>query len=756
MLIGKTIDREVESTDVLESTDFSLDQGSMNMLFKGFSDSLYSNKIGSVVREITSNCFDSHVEAGVTRDVEIELVTGTNNQRSIIFRDFGIGISPDRVKNVYSKYFSSTKRDTNDQIGGFGLGSKTPLSYSEMFTVCTRSEGVEYIYLIHRGAGAPVIKLIEKSDTDQHNGTEIIIPIKDTADEDRFVVEIQAQLMYFDSVKVLGSCIQNDYSIYRGQHFLFRTDCTDNTMHIALGKVSYPIDFSQLGLWSSSYAIPVALRFEVGDLTVTMNRESLEYTDKVKDKIRQKIDLCKEELEEMVRTQNGVYESLAEALKATVVPGIRLDENVFIPTGEFIAKKAPVYCKFKDFYNNPLENSSLLESVVYLEKQLDYLGSELKTGRKRRFNGRILQYKEWSNALLGKTMPVYRMANNMSKRKSLYIAYAEDISVSQYILVLKPQDEDFTRKCFLESKFTDENVAVIRKELMKVVISHTKSYDRLEIDPEWLKEYLEELKLQSPGKVRNSLQRDYTQIHTRQLRTVFETTGAEFTVYERRVNELAAMQKIVIYARQSEVPKMERLAKILQTGYDANIDEKVIIIKVSEESIKKIKSFACHVDEFYVKYPKIINRIATALKTDAMIGEIRKLAERKILYHLPFGKTAGKILEFVDLTLTFRKGEYGNTTSHLVRQSPDCEYRICPRINKGVPKFMQHLPGNKPIDVLRELSKINKILARTPLLTKLEDKLPVDTEYIQAVKQYLFDRSVTFKNKYNEQNQCSA
>jgi len=60
-MILTNYDNEIEVSEQLdESLDFSIDQESLGVLFKGFSDTLYSNKIGSIVREIASNCFDSH------------------------------------------------------------------------------------------------------------------------------------------------------------------------------------------------------------------------------------------------------------------------------------------------------------------------------------------------------------------------------------------------------------------------------------------------------------------------------------------------------------------------------------------------------------------------------------------------------------------------------------------------------------------------------------------------------------------------
>ena len=61
--VNQYSDVEVLSTTV--DKDMTLSADSTSLIFQMFSKNIYSNPIGSIVREITSNCFDSHVEAGV-------------------------------------------------------------------------------------------------------------------------------------------------------------------------------------------------------------------------------------------------------------------------------------------------------------------------------------------------------------------------------------------------------------------------------------------------------------------------------------------------------------------------------------------------------------------------------------------------------------------------------------------------------------------------------------------------------------------
>ena len=97
--------------------------------FKILSEGLYSNKIGSMVRELICNAYDAHCAAG-TKDtpIDVELPMVTNPLFRI--RDYGTGLSEDDMRTIYTTYFDSTKNNDNKYIGGFGLGSKTPLCYN--------------------------------------------------------------------------------------------------------------------------------------------------------------------------------------------------------------------------------------------------------------------------------------------------------------------------------------------------------------------------------------------------------------------------------------------------------------------------------------------------------------------------------------------------------------------------------------------------------------------------------------------------
>jgi hypothetical protein len=313
---------DVEVLSTVEENDITLDKNAKSIIFQMFSKNIYSNPIGSVVREITSNCFDSHVEAKVKAPVVIrrghDKETDTHH---ISFIDYGVGMSPDRMRNIFSVMFSSTKRNDNEQIGAFGLGSKTPLAYKRStgfgqgeydnsYFIVTNFNHIKYVYQIYEGTNlCPKYSLLHEEPTTERNGTEVRIPVL-VNDLSTFSKEMVRQLYYFENVIFegfendnRGEILTNQYQIIRGKTFLYRGKDYSDYMHVCLGRVAYPLDYNALGLNAGDYRLPIALRLEVGDIGVTVSRESLDYSESTIKMLKKKLEEVKDEIKQLIAKQ---------------------------------------------------------------------------------------------------------------------------------------------------------------------------------------------------------------------------------------------------------------------------------------------------------------------------------------------------------------------------------------------------------------------------------------------------------------------
>lgn len=282
------LEKQTESNVLLEgqsqeSIGMSLDLDSAQILMQMLSKNLYSDDIGSAIRECASNALDSHRRAGVDTPIIVSFKENSSYNYEFCVEDFGIGLDADDVKNIISKYGKSTKRDSNTELGMMGLGFKAPLAYSSSFYFVCRKDGVERKYMMYEGEDTNTIDLLYEMPTTEGNGVKVIIPVK-YQDQYQFRKKIKEQLCYFESVyfDVPGdSTITNDFVISRHTHFQFSEMSEDDKLHICLDNVYYPLDFEKVGIDRIDF--PVALRFTLTDgLYPTPNRESLRYTQEAK------------------------------------------------------------------------------------------------------------------------------------------------------------------------------------------------------------------------------------------------------------------------------------------------------------------------------------------------------------------------------------------------------------------------------------------------------------------------------------------
>lgn len=184
---------EVES----RKTGIKLDAAGQQMLQMIMSERLYSKPIPSICREYISNAWDANVENNSTEPVIVTIDYSTYETEYVI-RDFGKGLSYDGLADCMD-FLSSTKRNSDKFIGGFGLGMKSGFAYTPLFKIVSYYDGKKTIYTARKENYDIKLDLITEEKSIEHTGLEIRIPIK-TADAFLFEEETFSQTAFFPNV----------------------------------------------------------------------------------------------------------------------------------------------------------------------------------------------------------------------------------------------------------------------------------------------------------------------------------------------------------------------------------------------------------------------------------------------------------------------------------------------------------------------------------------------------------------------------
>lgn len=272
-----------EMSGVLETTQFAIKTSAK--AFEILSSGLYANKIRAIVRELSCNAYDSHVSAGKA-DIPFDVHLPTALEPYFSVRDYGIGLAHNQVVSIFTTYFESTKTDSNELIGGLGLGSKAPFSYTSNFTVTAIKDKIKGVYSAFvSDEGVPSIALLSQFETDEINGVEIQFSVENQYDFRKFYEEAERVFEYFAIVPTFTG---HDVTIRKRE---YETKNVAPGIHIVKGKrqnvavmgnIAYPIDvpnadklLKELVVFND---IGLEINFDIGDIEFQASREGLSYT----------------------------------------------------------------------------------------------------------------------------------------------------------------------------------------------------------------------------------------------------------------------------------------------------------------------------------------------------------------------------------------------------------------------------------------------------------------------------------------------
>lgn len=276
---------------------------------------LYKNPVDAMVREYTTNMYDAWLALkrvnpkAMYKPCELHLPTVLSP--NLIFKDYGIGMSYDQVWDVYAQYGNSTKNGNNDEVGGFGLGSKTAFCYNhgQQWTIESRYKGDHMIFLAFLGSDS-IPQLTHVSTMPmakgEQDGVTIRIPILRN-DFNAVQVAAAKYVPHFPmKIDVLNAEREIAPLTYIVSHNIGTSDAWgilqrtgrygSSYVTVVMGNVPYPVDLNIVGSkirndstgtfsagkipWEIIQYNTVMLTVPIGSVDITPSRDDLKYTDR--------------------------------------------------------------------------------------------------------------------------------------------------------------------------------------------------------------------------------------------------------------------------------------------------------------------------------------------------------------------------------------------------------------------------------------------------------------------------------------------
>lgn len=330
--------------------DFTI-AGNAN-IFSILSSKLYEMPEKAIVREVCSNAIDANIEAGKIGGIQVHLPTVDEQEFSV--QDFGVGMDDQKIMEVYTQYGNSTKSNDNSQIGGFGIGAKTPFAYTDQFSIESCKDGVKNSYVAFMDeTGIPKISKVMTESCDV-SGTRVSFPVN-SGDIKKFVDAAVEVFMFSKEMPNINAEAVDAFlksantAKYYGQQKLKAISSIDDfkkfrevnktsnfvegiqlyerdSIHLEMGGVIYDVspEFLEKGTFNlykfqknTNDALPFLLHMPIGSVSVQASREKLHYTKATISKLRQAmlglIESCLTEANDTIVSPIATFEEKVSA-----------------------------------------------------------------------------------------------------------------------------------------------------------------------------------------------------------------------------------------------------------------------------------------------------------------------------------------------------------------------------------------------------------------------------------------------------------
>jgi len=682
-----------------------INSNSIDIVFDILQVYAYSMPIESTVRELTSNAVDSQRE----KEIAIEILTGKSKEEDyfivkhgkefedskfkreyynldwldtehinveleyrekagsgfcdeFVVRDYGVGIGNGRMEGVLQLGYS-TKRNTKEFMGSFGLGQKSPLStMTPFYTMISAYNGQLYKLNIYSKKIDDLIgpfnldteeenKFITLTNgskiyyekTTLKNFTEIITPVK-KLNKHKFINAVESQLLYLPNVRFYivdeggnkrehyfkasvlynsDNLIISNNSHYSRPHLVVVKDKTSN-VGICYNEINYKEleleqRYGQVGLKVQMRSVG---KTESGEeylinegVTVTPNREQVIWNDDTKAYLLSITKNVANEAAEIINKELKEKDFLKWIEKANSALGYIQRGSTLYELAQMIDKSniIPIFSEDKTIkFKNPGDMfwGMYPREVTYKNEYVKSTGGYVKKVDRSvveswgHFAGNKV-YLKLSDDKASNVKDQYILQTQLEDRRSFVILELEDLDKKLDELLEKTAE---TLKEEVTEKFEEKRAKMLRiLELIKNS-SECLDYDAVEV-PEDFKVTAEE----EERKVEEVIAKESASLE--ELRKangeiVFFTPRVSSHSYatryeliwdkvEEKTSTVLSWKSKVYFGFQEDSEMLQAACRTLGLQQISWYNKEIRIVKISKKNEKHFKSIGTHISNFF-------------------------------------------------------------------------------------------------------------------------------------------------------------
>jgi len=570
------ISNTLETSGVQETLDITLKVTSK--AFKILTTTNYSRPIEAVIRELSCNATDSHVDAGNNDPIDVHIPTILEPWFSV--RDNGVGMSEQDIINIYSVMFESNKTESNDFTGALGIGSKSPLAYTDQFEVISRYNGTTYTYIVFiDDVGMPkMAKLFEGSTTDR-NGVEVKVTVKEK-DFYRFYDKAKTLYKYFDIIPNLINK-PNDISSYKneskiqGNNWIMSNKEFHNSIFVIQGNVLYPVNIKALNLESELDffdSLGIVIRFDIGDLNFASSREELHYDEhtimNIKNKLFEISDYILNRCNNMLENCTSTWDAFIKINSFVKTTFPKFSQHIITKIASSSSIKLNSYLKAyikskgyilipEDFHKILYDMGYKIEAYTYRSKNYDRITTKMRKIEVPEYEILVRDVIKFFLNDIGKTGIVSRMTNNISFHDAYLITAIVDtppVSIDNVLSMLGSPEL---------IKLSDQPKPLVkgRTTHVNVYVLYTNSISRTSISTDKI-----------PDEGYFYLMKEAQIMFLNKHSPTVEYTDKDMSIYYKRYNSPSTLRKIGILCseynnRDFDVNDRKSLIGVTKTMY---------------------------------------------------------------------------------------------------------------------------------------------------------------------------------------------